>query len=116
MSFSSRFGHRLGGEVSKVFPDLLLATMDIIHTQYKSLKGRDGYTFNTDETKERVRELTHDIPTDIANSENIPNFTLQHLNALREQAKAITNMAATVPYRMPGDTNSRLVQTEILMH
>lgn len=46
--------YRLGGEVSKVFPDLLLATMDIIHTQYKNLKGRDGYSFNTDEAKERV--------------------------------------------------------------
>lgn len=45
---------RLGGEVSKVFPELLLATMDIIHTQYINLKGRDGYTFNTDEAKERV--------------------------------------------------------------
>ncbi|XP_031627562.1 nuclear pore complex protein Nup93-1-like [Contarinia nasturtii] len=83
---------RLGGEVSKVFPDLLLATMDIIHTQYKSLKGRDGYAFNTDEAKER------------------------QLGILRDQAKAITNMAATVPYRMPGDISSRLVQTEILMH
>lgn len=49
--------YRLGGEVSKVFPDLLLATMDIIHTQYKNLKGRDGYTFNTDEAKERVRNI-----------------------------------------------------------
>lgn len=41
--------------MSKVFPDILLATMEIIHLQYKNLKGRDGYTFNTDETKERVR-------------------------------------------------------------
>lgn len=49
--------YRLGGEVSKVFPDLLLATMDIIHTQYKNLKGRDGYTFNTDEAKERVSHI-----------------------------------------------------------
>lgn len=40
----------------------------------------------------------------------------QQLSYLREQAKALTNMAATVPYRMPGDTNNRLVQTEILMH
>lgn len=45
--------------MSKVFPDLLLATMDIIHTQYKNLKGRDGYTFNTDETKERVRGCSY---------------------------------------------------------
>lgn len=42
--------------------------------------------------------------------------TKQQLATLREQAKAITNMAATVPYRMPGDISSRLVQTEILMH
>lgn len=34
---------RLGGEVSKVFPDLLLATMDILYTQYKALRRRhDG--------------------------------------------------------------------------
>lgn len=46
--------NRLGGEVSKVFPDLLLATMDIIHTQYKNLKGHGGYAFNTDDAKERV--------------------------------------------------------------
>lgn len=43
-------------------------------------------------------------------------FFSQQLAMLREQAKAITNMAATVPYRMPGDVSSRLVQTEILMH
>lgn len=41
---------------------------------------------------------------------------LQQLGYLREKAKALTNMAAAVPYRMPGDTNSRLVQMEILMH
>lgn len=33
---------RLGGEVSKVFPDLLLATMDILYTQYKQLKSKDS--------------------------------------------------------------------------
>lgn len=54
LGFNQIFVFRLGGEVSKVFPDLLLATMDIIHTNYKKLKGRDGYTFNTDEAKERV--------------------------------------------------------------
>lgn len=49
-----------------------------------------------------------DVPTSICPK--------QQLATLREQAKAITNMAATVPYRMPGDISSRLVQTEILMH
>lgn len=114
---------RLGGEVSKVFPDLLLATMDIIHTQYKNLKGRDGYTFNTDETKERVSLVLcqlfindlHNLILEISISYQKCYYS-QQLATLREQAKAITNMAATVPYRMPGDISSRLVQTEILMH
>lgn len=43
-------------------------------------------------------------------------FNSQQLTFIRDQAKALSNMAATVPYRMPGDTNSRLVKTEILMH
>jgi nuclear pore complex protein Nup93 len=41
---------------------------------------------------------------------------LQQLEYFREKARAITSFAGTVPYRMPGDTNSRLVQLEILMH
>ncbi|PSN56287.1 Nuclear pore complex protein Nup93 [Blattella germanica] len=41
---------------------------------------------------------------------------LEQLSYLREKARAITSFAGTVPYRMPGDTNSRLVQMEILMH
>ncbi|XP_039959553.1 nuclear pore complex protein Nup93-1-like [Bactrocera tryoni] len=81
---------RLGGEICKVYPDILLAAMDILYAQYKSVKGRDTGIVDTG----RDRQLQH----------------------LREKAKAITNMAATVPYRMPGDTNKRLVQTEILMH
>lgn len=49
------FGYcRLGGEVSKVFPDLLLTTMEILYTQYKTLKGKDIYTFNTDAAREKV--------------------------------------------------------------
>lgn len=121
-NYSNHFEYlllRLGGEVNKVFPDLLLATMDIIHTQYKNLKGRDGYAFNTDENKERVRlkkRKTEFIVQNYFIYEAFLFVFLQQLINLREQAKAVTNMAATVPYRMPGDISSRLVQTEILMH
>lgn len=76
----------------KVFPDLLLATMDILYSQYKMIKTKSGGGAFADAGNER------------------------DLSTLRERAKAITSMAATIPYRMPGDTNSRLVQTEILMH
>lgn len=83
----------MGAEVCKVFPDLLLATMDILYSQYKMIKTKSsgGSAFG-DSGNER------------------------DLSTLRDRAKALTSMAATIPYRMPGDTNSRLVQTEILMH
>ena len=34
----------------------------------------------------------------------------------REMAKSIITFAGMIPYRMPGDTNARLVQTEVLMN
>lgn len=83
--------HRTGGEVCKILPDLLLSTMEIIYKKYTTLKSKDI---------SRSNEINAD----------------EKLKFLREQAKAITVMAATVPYRMPGDTNARLIQTEILMH
>jgi nuclear pore complex protein Nup93 len=64
--------------------------MEIIYKKYTTLK-RDMGKFNESVSDDKLRFL-------------------------REQAKAITVMAATVPYRMPGDTNARLIQTEILMH
>ncbi|XP_037938860.1 nuclear pore complex protein Nup93-1-like [Teleopsis dalmanni] len=81
---------RLSGEICKVFPDILLATMDILFTQYKTIKNKES----------NMLDSTRD----------------NQLHHLRQSAKAITNMAATVPYRMPGDTNKRLIQTEIMMH
>lgn len=43
-------------------------------------------------------------------------FFSQQLEDLKAQAKILTNFTGMLPYRMPGDTNSRLVQMEILMH
>lgn len=65
--------------------------MEIIYKKYSSLKSKEIPKFNDGNNEETLKFL-------------------------REQAKAITVMAATVPYRMPGDTNARLIQTEILMH
>ncbi|KAH8336477.1 hypothetical protein KR074_000564 [Drosophila pseudoananassae] len=38
------------------------------------------------------------------------------MQPLRQRAKAISNMAASMPYRLPFDTNRRLVQLELMMH
>lgn len=83
----------LNANVCKVIPDVLLATMNMLFAEYQKIKG---------------------------NNEYIPRYqnesTEKRLAILREQAKCITYFTGMLPYRMPGDTNGRLVQMEILMH
>lgn len=38
---------RLGGEICKVYPDILLAAMDILYSQYKAIKGKDTVMLDT---------------------------------------------------------------------
>ncbi|XP_017055454.1 nuclear pore complex protein Nup93-1 [Drosophila ficusphila] len=88
---------RMAPEIIKVLPDILLAAMDIVYEEYVSQRGSTGSgSLYGDESKSENKEAV-----------------LRHL---RIRAKALTNMAASVPYRMPSTTNQRLVQLEILMH
>ncbi|XP_033172157.1 nuclear pore complex protein Nup93-1 [Drosophila mauritiana] len=88
---------RMGAEVIKVLPDILLAAMDIVYQEYvKLMDSNEKASGFLDESKCLNKEPA-----------------VKHL---RDRAKAFTNMAASVPYRMPSTTNQRLVQLEILMH
>jgi len=78
---------RLSGEVIKVLPDVIVAAMDIAQRQYKQLN------------------------TGMAGS-----LAQSQMQQIRERAKALSNMAATMPYRLPYDTNRRLIQLELVMH
>lgn len=80
---------RVSAEVASTFADVLLATMTILYRQYQKLRAAEP-------GDEIARE--------------------QQLHDLREQARALTNFAGTLPYRMPNETNGKLVQMEILMH
>ena len=40
----------------------------------------------------------------------------QFRDILRRQARALITFAGLIPYRLPGDTNARLVQMEVLMN
>ncbi|KAI5098151.1 nuclear pore complex protein Nup93 isoform X1 [Silurus meridionalis] len=73
--------------------EVLLATMNILFTQYKRLKGA---TAGTPGRQQRVLEDRDSI--------------------LRSQARALITFAGMIPYRMAGDTNARLVQMEVLMN
>ena len=83
----------LSDEVRRNVPDILLATMNILYTRYKQSKAATpGRGVGQDGGRQR------------------------HLESLRDQAKAIITFAGIIPYRMPGDTNARLVQMEVLMN
>ena len=43
-------------------------------------------------------------------------FFFQYRDILRRQARALITFAGLIPYRLPGDTNARLVQMEVLMN
>ncbi|XP_023288792.1 nuclear pore complex protein Nup93, partial [Orussus abietinus] len=80
---------RVSPEIIGTLADVLLATMTILYQQYQKLRASEP-------GDEIARE--------------------QQLLDLREHARALTSFAGTLPYRMPNETNSRLVQMEILMH
>lgn len=83
----------LQDEVRRNIPEILLACMNIIYTQYtQSKSATPGRGSGQDGGRER------------------------QLEGLRERAKALITFAGMIPYRMPGDTNSRLVQMEVLMN
>ncbi|XP_040572118.1 nuclear pore complex protein Nup93 [Lepeophtheirus salmonis] len=76
-------------EVRRNLPDLLLAVMNILFSQYKQTKSKGR-------GNEGGRE--------------------RNLETLRNRAKSLITFAGIIPYRMPGDTNARLVQMEVLMN
>ncbi|XP_006820413.2 nuclear pore complex protein Nup93-like [Saccoglossus kowalevskii] len=73
---------------------VLLATMNILYAQYKNASKR---TIRTG------------LRTEDGGKESYVNY-------LRKQARALITFAGMLPYRMPGDTNARLVQLEVLMN
>ncbi|KAK4879895.1 hypothetical protein RN001_008041 [Aquatica leii] len=79
-------------EVSTIISDVVLAKINILFAEYQSIKSN----------QHRMQYQGHSQES--------------QLDYLRQQAQALTSFAGMLPYHMPGDTNSRLVQMEILMH
>ncbi|XP_015276875.1 PREDICTED: nuclear pore complex protein Nup93 [Gekko japonicus] len=84
-NFSDEIRHNLS--------EVLLATMNILFTQYKRLKG------TSPATPARPQRVIEDRDSQ-----------------LRSQARALITFAGMIPYRTSGDTNARLVQMEVLMN
>ncbi|XP_055992174.1 nuclear pore complex protein Nup93 [Sorex fumeus] len=84
-NFSDEIRHNLS--------EVLLATMNILFTQFKRLKGTSP---SSTSRPQRVME--------------------DRDSQLRSQARALITFAGMIPYRTSGDTNARLVQMEVLMN
>ncbi|OXB74091.1 UNVERIFIED_CONTAM: hypothetical protein H355_003154 [Colinus virginianus] len=80
-------------EVRHNLSEVLLATMNILFTQYKRMKG------TSPATPGRPQRVIEDRDSQ-----------------LRSQARALITFSGMIPYRTSGDTNARLVQMEVLMN
>ncbi|KAI0235619.1 Nuclear pore complex protein Nup93 [Lamellibrachia satsuma] len=90
-------------EVRRSLPDILLATMSILHTQYKRVRGSGS------QSPQPPCSLS-------ASSFRDDGGKQLFIDDLRSQARALITFAGMIPYRMPSDTNARLVQMEVLMN
>ncbi|XP_077842298.1 nuclear pore complex protein Nup93 isoform X8 [Macaca mulatta] len=84
-NFSDEIRHNLS--------EVLLATMNILFTQFKRLKG------TSPSSSSRPQRVIEDRDSQ-----------------LRSQARTLITFAGMIPYRTSGDTNARLVQMEVLMN
>lgn len=86
-------------EVRRCLPDILLAAMNILHNQYKNAKNTASQS---------------PFSSRLGRADDGGKDT--YLNVIRGQARALIMFAGMLPYRLPGDTNARLVQIEVLMN
>jgi len=84
-------------EIRRCLPDILLASMNILLSKFNN-----------------IRNSSSQGPLVQAGSLHTGG-AVTYLKYLRTQAKTLIMFAGMLPYRLPGDTNARLVQTEVLM-
>lgn len=92
----------LSEDIKKNVPTILLATMTILQTQYRELRS------NVQSPVQRFGLNESLLNTSSAQRE-------EGIKEIREKARTLITFAGMVPYRMPADINSRLVQMEVLM-
>lgn len=83
-------------EVRRNLPDVLLATMNLLYRKYRNTRGSGQSPLVESQRDDGGQEKYREI--------------------LRQQARALITFAGLIPYRLPGDTNARLVQLEVLMN
>lgn len=87
----SKLGH-YSEEIRRSLSEILLSVMNILLQKYKNIQSNN---------KRNVADQSQ---------------TQSQLSEIKNLAKCLINFAGMVPYRLPGDTNMRLVQYEVKMN
>uniref|UniRef100_A0A8D8YAM1 Nuclear pore protein n=1 Tax=Cacopsylla melanoneura TaxID=428564 RepID=A0A8D8YAM1_9HEMI len=83
---------KLDERITRNIPDILYATMSMIYAEFKKLMDEDTLPgLSTDEVTKKKQFL-------------------------KERARSLTSFSGSIPFRIPGDVNRKLVQMEINMH
>jgi len=100
----------LPDEIRRIIPDILVATMTLLHSKYKSVKSESKLpTFSTDNHVNWKQNTINSVSNSDGGKES-------YLSNLRDQARALITYAGMIPYRMPGDINAKLMQLEVKMN
>lgn len=84
-------------EIQRTIPDILLACMNILYAQYRENKSAS-------------------TPS-VAKFGMSPDHSREaRLTDIRSKAKALITYAGMIPYRMPRETNAKLVHLEVIMN
>lgn len=90
--------NRLSHEIQRNIPDILVATMNILYAQYKETKSTTPPTV-----------AKFGMSPELGNRE-------QRLTDIRAKSKTLTTYAGMLPYRMPRETNAKIIQLDVLMN
>lgn len=82
---------RLDEGITRNMADILLATMNMIHSEFQKLKNEDNLPGSSTDEIRKKRTF------------------------LKERARALTTFSALIPFHIPKDVNSKLLQIEIHM-
>jgi len=92
-------------EIKRNFPDLILATMNIICTLYATLSKASPISY---QVSNKIMGTSFGGGSDGGKRSSMAK--------LKEHARALIKFVGCIPYRLPGDTNARLLQLEVMLN
>merc|ERR1712038_531409 len=83
----------LSDEIRRIIPDILAATMTLLHNKYKLIKSDSKISTITNDAQVNWKNMS-------ANSVKADGGKESYLSGIRDKARALITYAGMVPYRM----------------